>query len=152
MPFTCCTQPSIFKMCFGGYINSKKRNALANNRVGSTHTLNDDVYKDNYLTSVNGKKGELLQVNYNDIQRGKQKYIQPSNDTTEKSFQEGISNDVIVQQPINKIKIVNVTYQKTLYKQNTVNRKRISISETGDVNNTSNSIKSNSVDSSPEGM
>ena len=133
-------------------MNSKKGIALANNKVGSTHNIDEDVFKDNYLTSVNGKKGEIFQANHDNIQGGKQEYIKPTNDATEKSFQEGSSNEVIVQQPINKIKIVNVSYQQTLYKKNTVNRKRISISDTGHVNNTSNSVESKSIDSSSEGM
>ena len=152
MPVICCTQPSFFKICFGACINSKKGSVLASNRVGSTNNLVEDVYKDTNPASVNGTNGNFLQVNHNNIQRGKQESIQPSNGATEKSFQEGNCNEVIVQQPINKIEIVNVSYQKTLYKKNIVNRKRISISEAGHVNNRSTSVPSNSVDSSPEGM
>ena len=151
MPLACCNQQSIFKICFGICMNSKKGNALANNRVGSQHDLNEDVYNNTNTTSVNDKKGESLQINQNSVQCGEQEYTQPSIDATEKLFQEGSSNEVIVQQPINKIKIVNVSYQKTLYKKHTVNRKRISISETGRINNTSKSVASNSIDLSPEG-
>ena len=39
-------------------MNSKKGNTLANNRVGSQHDLNEDVYYNTNSTSVNDKKGE----------------------------------------------------------------------------------------------
>ena len=110
-------------------MNSMKGTALANNRVGSKQNLNEDDYKDTKTTSATSIKGELPQIHHNNVQVGEQEYIQSSNDATEKLFQEGSCNEVIVKQPINKIKIVNVSYQKSLYKKNTVNQKRISISD-----------------------
>ena len=157
MSLTCCARHSIFKICFRACcMTSNKGRALGSNRVGSTQNLDEDVDNDdsNTITTVNGAKDELLPVNNHNILPVNEESNPSNNDANERSFQEGNNNadEVIVQQPINKIKIVNVTYQKTFYKKNTVNRKRISISDKGHINSSYNSYPSASVDSSPEGM
>ena len=148
MSFGCFKVSSIFKICFGNCIGKESRGTLSN-KVGSSTNLNEiDNTGLQAVSSANTNND--LSTDREIPQNEKDASNQHNNN--EKLSQENGANDVIVQQPINKIKIVNVTYQKTMYHQNTVNRKRISNAVDGHVNSVHrNSMDSSSTNQTPDG-
>ena len=147
MSLGCFKISSLFNLCFCNCITKKSGSPLGN-KVGSTTNLNEIENNGiEALASTNVFKG----TSHRKIS------LQSNNDnqsnSTETSTQERRESEVIIQQPINKIKIVNVTYQKHYIKQNTINRKRISNAIDGHVNSLRrSSTESNSSNQSPEGI
>lgn len=145
MPWICWPRESLFEMCFGSCMNLKK-GTLSPNRVGSTNDLDQIVRNPNDPDSSKGNNDDVLK-NKNISSNEKS-----NSDDNETKFQGAtVTREVIIKQPINKIKIVNVTYQKTLHKNNTVNKKRIFNSVDGHVNNTRNSFDASSSDTCQDG-
>ena len=142
---TCCNCSSFSQICFGPYMSRNNGNHLGN-KVGSTINLNEIVDDTSKPISIIGTKVDLLQSN-TDLQNSDNPTDQSSD--SENPFQESNVNEVIVKQPINKIKIENVTYQRNLYKKNTV--RRISNAINGHINNFRNSLESTSGETSTEG-
>ena len=145
MPYICWPRESLFEMCFGSCMNLKK-GTLSPNRVGSTNDL--DQIESNTQNPKSGQGDDEDLVKNKNIS-SKEKSNSSDN---QPNFQGGtVTREVIIKQPINKIKIVNVTYQKTLHKNNTVNKKRIFNSVDGHVNNTRNSFDASSSDTCQDG-
>ena len=144
MPWMCWPRESLFEMCFGSCMNLKK-GTLSPNRVGSTNDL--DQITSNPKDPNSGQGSNDDQVKNKNISLNEKS----NSSDNETKFQGGaVTREVIIKQPINKIKIVNVTYQKTLHKNNTVNKKRIFNAVDGHVNNTRNSFDASSSDTSQE--
>ena len=144
MPWMCWPRESLFEMCFGSCINLKK-GTLSPNRVGSTIDL--DQITSNPKDPNSGQGSNDDQVENKNISSNEKS----NSSDNETKFQGGaVTREVIIKQPINKIKIVNVTYQKTLHKNNTVNKKRIFNAVDGHVNNTRNSFDASSSDTCQE--
>ena len=145
----CCKISSIFAICFGNCTRKKYGNSLVN-KVGSSTNLNE--IENNGLESVISTNTNIETIHRKTSVQSDINGQNRSNDT-QNATQERRASEVIVQQPINKIKIVNVTYQKHYINQSTINKKRISNAIDGHVN----SLRQNSIDSKlsndcPEGM
>ena len=137
----CFKVSSLFSLCFSNCIGKKSGSPLGN-KVGSSTNLNEIENNGIEHLRVQSQRKISLHSNHDNQSNG-----------TETSTQERRESEVIIQQPINKIKIVNVTYQKHYIKQNTINRKRISNAIDGHVNSLRrNSTESRSSDQSPEGI
>ena len=140
---------SMFAICFGNCPRKKDGNSLVN-KVGSSMNLNE--IENNGLESVISTNADIDTIHRKTSLQSNKTGRDLSNDTQNVS-QERRASEVIVQQPINKIKIVNVTYQKHYINQNTINKKRISNAIDGHVNSLRrDSMDSNSSNQSPEGM
>ena len=140
---------SMFAICFGNCPRKKNENSLVN-KVGSSMNLNE--IENNGLESVISTNADIDTIHRKTSVQSNKTGRDLSNDTQDIS-QERRASEVIVQQPINKIKIVNVTYQKHYINQNTINKKRISNAIDGHVNSLRrDSVDSNSSNQSPEGM
>ena len=145
MPLMCCTRQSLFKICFGTCMSSEKGIGLAN-KVGSTNNL--DVVEEN------GPNTHFLYGSTNDLLKNNTPDVENKSYTLNKGEDQDLeagTNEVIVTQPINTIKIMNVTYQKTLYNTSSVNQRRVSVAVDGHVNNRPASTDSPSIDVSSEG-
>ena len=141
----CCTRQSLFRICFGACMSSEKGTGLAN-KVGSTNNLDVVVDNGSNRNFLYGAKNDLLKNNITDSE-DRSKTL---NEGEHQGLEAG-TNEIIVKQPINKIKIVNVTYQKTLYNTSSVNQRRVSVAVGGHVNNSPTSNDSSSIDVSSEG-
>ena len=135
MTLTCCNAPSFFQICFGACMSTNNGNKLGN-KVGSSIALNEIVDNTSTPISIIGSKLDLSQSKI-DIENGENQTEQSNDSEKHVSMENSGVPEVIVQQPINKIKIVNVTYQRTLYKKNTV--RRISNAQNGHIHNFRNS-------------
>ena len=149
MSYGCFQISSIFAICFGNCTRKKNGNSLEN-KVGSSTNLNE--IENSGLESTTS-----ININTDTIHRKasvqSDKNGQNQSNGTQNGSQERRTSEVIYQQPINKIKIVNVTYQKHYINQNTINKKRISNAIDGHVNSLRrDSVDSNSSNQSPEGM
>ena len=146
MPYICWPRESLFEMCFGSCMKLKK-GTLSPNRVGSTNDL-DQIGSNppNPKSGQGDNEGLVKNKNFSSNEKS-------NSSDNETKFEGGgiFTREVIIKQPINKIKIVNVTYQKTLHKNNTVNKKRIFNAVDGHVNNTRNSFDASSSDTCQEG-
>ena len=145
MSLGCFKVSSLLSLCFCNCIGKKSGSPLGN-KVGSSTNLNEIENNGIEHLRIQSHRKVSLQSNHDN----------QSNDPVT-STQERRESEVIIQQParnpINKIKIVNVTYQKHYIKQNTINRKRISNAIDGHVNSLRrNSTESNSSNQAPEGI
>ena len=148
MSYGCFKFSSIFSICFGNCIGKKNSNSLVN-KVGSSTNLNE--IDNNGIESVVSTNSDIDAIHRKTSLHCDKNGQNHSNDTQNVS-QERRASEVIIQQPINKIKIVNVTYQKHYINQSTINKKRISNAIDGHVNSLrQNSTDSNSTNQSPEG-
>ena len=146
MPWICWPQESLFEMCFGSCMKLKK-GTLSPNRVGSTNDLDQiEGNPENPKSGQGNNEGPVKNKNISSNEKSNS-----TNDNETKFQGATVTREVIIKQPINKIKIVNVTYQKTLHKNNTVNKKRIFNSVDGHVNNTRNSFDASSSDTCQDG-
>ena len=141
MSLGCFKISSLLNLCFCNCIGKKSGNPLGN-KVGSSTNLNEIENNGIEHLRIQSHRKVSLQSNHDNQSNG-----------PVTSSQERRESEVIIQQPINKIKIVNVTYQKHYIKQNTINRKRISNAIDGHVNSLRrSSTESNSSNQSPEGI
>ena len=146
MSYGCFHISSIVAICFGNCTRKKNSNSLEN-KVGSSTNLSE--IENNGLESTTSIDADTDTIHRKaSVQSDKN-----GQNVTRNGSHERRTSEVIYQQPINKIKIVNVTYQKHYINQNTINKKRISNAIDGHVNSLRrNSKDSNSADQSSEGM
>ena len=146
MALTCCNSPSFFNMCFGscmGPLIGYKRC----NKIVSNNNINEFENEATNSASLDGTKADPLERN-----RGAQKSEHEKCARNNSGHKAQESPGVIVKQPISRIKILNVTYRKNVYKKNTVNHRPISSAVYGHVRNaTRHTFNSASIETIPEG-
>ena len=143
MTLAFCHKALCTKACFGCWMCSDSGNRLSN-KVGSTDRLVETGKDDQ--SSYHGPSIKLDELRNGTPYPNNQSNLMNGWKSHDDGLEADGDNGVIVKQPVNRIKIVNVTYQKHYTKTNKVNNKRISVAANGHVKTNSNPPDTSSVE------
>ena len=137
------------KACFGFCLCPCNASNKLSNKVGSTDHLSENVNDGPISDRIPTIKVDELQ-NRTSIPNN-QSNLMSGWKSHDDNFQEDSGNGVIVKQPISKIKIVNVTYQKHYIKTNKIDQRRTSVARNGHVESNPNPLDTSSLDTASDG-